>query len=1155
LNALNSILSFMQRDIALQAFAREGIAVWADESRTQFRNVIDIFDEVAARWQNMSDATREMFVQAADQAGLYSEEMAELAGIQKEFNDLQQRDISQAMAGIYRRNYLLALLQNWVKIDKVLISMEDSLGYSMKENERTMQTLQKQYESLKAAAQELAVAIGDTGLLNSLKEVVGGVKDVLNWFNELDPVAQRLIITFVEVTAALKILNAVFKMAGAGGAASLLSGWAVSATAAATSTRVLASAVTGLGTVMLNVGRGIAGFFGGPLGLALTAVGTAIWGLTSYMRQQEEQSRQNTDSMEKLSQQYDSLISKLETTRKGTAENANLQKQLQETMNAIADIMPQVVTEWDGYGNAIKLNNDLLRENIRLAKEAAAANYGKALSDAIKRQGELQRLIQEETDLQRDISFLADAPEGSYFAPHIPDVDKVKRYRTELEQIGKEVNRLSKLMAGGAADVGASLPGLRAISGGGEPSPGFVGPPPSDRKKTDAIKEQIKTLSDALDQFEILENKIEAALSRVGQQLTINASEHDYLTEKIKSGAATSEDYIRVQELTLVKTTLLQKEQDQLRQANAQYAEGIGMLTSALEKATQQYEAFKAAGDTEHMRDAQQVVTQLQGKINDLNNTISKNTSKLWENQRAIMETKRALSEDYFERLSAWVQHMASVGRLTAEQQLQYYKAIDKTTLSLQSQWRVEEQLYSLRRQSLQDEMEKISRAYDERMRQIEDEIAAEEEATKARVEEKENRIKAIDEETNAKIKAIQTLIDALDVEDEQSGREEAERQHNQKLADLQKQKQYHELRTGLEHAKAIDEINQQIAEEEHAWELKKQDWARQDQRKAYQGQIDALREQARARQDAIREEINDIKKASDTKKKELQRYYDDIQSLLNNKTIDLLAALAGTDEQWYQCGLEWMKQLARGIRDGQTELPQGAKDFVKGAEESKGKITPSSGTGPVKYKQPVATFSSSEYVNKDGRTYAQARLIAERLGLPISWDEKNWLVKIGGKGFGPDYIENDRAYLGLRRVGEDFGYDVRWDESSRLVSYLPKAHIGAYVARTGIAELLQGERVLSPRLTVSFDRLANVLANFPNIPDRISLMTRGGGYGSDVDRLADRIVAAIEQRKGIQINGNFVNIENVEDNADMESTMRQIGVLARQLGIAKGKR
>ena len=1167
-NALNSILSFMQRDVALNAFAREGIAVWADEAHTKFRNVIDIFDEVAARWQDMPEATKDMFVQAAEQAGLYSEELAELAGVQKEFNDLQQRDLSQAMAGIYRRNYLLALLQNWAKIDQVLISMEDSLGYSMRENERTMQTLQKQYESLKAAAQELAVAIGDAGLLYELKGLVEGTKDVITWFNGLDSTLRNLIINFVEVTAAVKVLSAIIKMAGIGGATSLLSGWAVSATAATASTRILANAVTGLGTVLANVGRGIAAFFGGPLGLALTVATAGFITLNNYMRQQEAQSQENIKRASELSKEYNNLSNQLANLKEGTEEYANIHGKLQETMNAIADIMPDVVTKWDEYGNAIAINNDLLRENIVLAQKATEANLGQALSAAIKRQQTLQEAIQKELMLSGAAEAIE--TEGTWWQKltfttpvagilsETGDISKIEKYREELAKVGEEINRISNLMAGGSTDAGVSIPRGKIDTGGVGGSPGYVGGAPSDEKKkaADALREQLQALTDAISQLDLASKQYEATLAKTGSLLSINASEYDYLNSKIEAGTATAEDYARAQELVAVKIALLQQEQDQLHLANEKYRADVASLNSVLEEAQRQYEAFQAAGDTEHMRDAAQVVSQLQDKIQSLTNTIDQNSAKWWENQRAIMEAKQALSEDYFSRLTSWIQHMSTIGRLTVEQQIEYYKSIDRTTLALQSQWQVEEELYNLRRQSLSDAMDEIREAYEERMKQIEDEIAAEEEATQAKIDQKEKRIQAIEDETNAQIEAIQKLIDALDVEDEQSDREEAERQHNQKIADLQKEYQYHALRTGLEHQQKMAEIQREIAEEERSWELQKQEWARQDQKEAYQQQIDALREQAKSRQDAIRQEINEIKKASDTKKKELQRYYDDIQRLMNEKTMDMLTTLSMTDEQWYERGLEWMRKLAEGIRDGQTKLPSGIKDFISGAEKAKESL-PSAGSGrgetpaPREPKGPVTTFSASEYIEQNDRTYAWARLIAAKMRLSVDWDANTGQVILGGKRFTPDFMKGDYAYLGLRRVGEAFGYDVRYDERTGLVSYFPKAHTGAYVAESGIAELLKGERVLSPQLTVSFDRLANVLANFPNIPERISLMQQG--YGN-LDRLADRIIAAIERRKGIHIERLF-NAENVElaDRTDMEVLSRELARAVNMLQTARG--
>jgi len=1174
----------MQRNVALEAFAREGIAVWADEARTQFRNFIDIFDEVAQRWPNMAAVSQDMFVQAAEQAGLYSEELAELAGVQKEFNDLQQRDLSQAMAGIYRRNYLLALLQNWAKIDQVLISMEDSLGYSMRENERTMQTLQKQYESLKAAAQELAVAIGDAGLMRILKDVTVGLKDLTTWFNGLDPTLRNTIINFIEVTAALKVLGAVMKMAGIGGASSLLSGWAISAAKASAATRVLTSATTGLSLAFTNLGRGLLAFFGGPWGLAFSVATAAYLTFRSSadasnaaMEKSAEKALETANDIQNLRDRYIELAEKTNLT---SAE----QEEFKDVTSRLLDLVPSAITGFDEMGNAITDVGTaaeasagkiaLLREEHEKFIQAKAA-VAQAVLPGLR-----QQLEQQQADFEKLAESTRLGPEfargtllnmvdgiiaqGKVFFAASDEVAKMAE--DKLNAIAGNMNNLRKQIAEYEAAEKAATGLESAPAGGGTKtrptSPGYVGGAPSDGggggggATADILKEQLQALTDAISQLDLASKQYEASLAKTGSLLSINASEYEYLTGKIEAGTATAQDYARAQELVAVKIALLQQEQDQLHLANEKYRADVASLNSVLEEAKRQYEAFQAAGDTEHMRDAAQVVSQLQDKIQSLTNTIDQNSAKWWENQRAIMEAKQALSEDYFSRLTSWIQHMSTIGRLTVEQQIEYYKAIDKTTLALQSQWRVEEELYNLRRQSLKDAMDEISEAYKKRMKQIEKEIEAEEEATQKLIDNKNAEIDAIEATTNAQIEAIQRLIDALDIEDKQSDREEAEREHNKKLADLREEYQYHALRTGLEHQRRMAEILEEIAEEEHDWELQKQEWARQDQKEAYQQQIDALREQAKSRQDAIRQEINEIKKASDTKKKELQRYYDDIQRLMNEKTMDMLTTLSMTDEQWYERGLEWMRKLAEGIREGQTELPSGIKDFISGAEKAK-KSLPSAGSGrgetpaPREPKGPVATFSASEYIEQNDRTYAWARLIAAKMKLSVDWDANTGQVILGGKRFTPDFMKGDYAYLGLRRVGEAFGYDVRYDERTGLVSYFPKAHTGAYVAESGIAELLKGERVLSPQLTVSFDRLANVLANFPNIPERISLMQQG--YGN-LDRLADRIIAAIERRKGIHIERLF-NAETVElaDRTDMEILSRELARAVNMLQTARG--
>ncbi len=414
-NALNSILSFMQRPTALKAFETQGIAVFADEARTQFRNVIEIFDEMSAKWPKMGEATRDIFVEQAEAAGLYTEEMSEMVGLQEQYNDLQQRDLSQAAAGIYRRNYLLALLQNWSTVNKVLISQEESLGYSLKENERTMQTLEKQYTQLKASAEQLAVALGDAGLLNEFKGLVDGATDVVQWFNNLDGSTQTLLLTVLEVTVAVKLLGAALKAIGVSGAIAgmggLMAGWAVPITATTAATRTLMSAVTGLTTLLTNLGKAGIAALGGPIPAALIAVGTALGYVVRETRRANEALIENGNLAEGMISEYDSLNAKLSETAKYTDEYYAALEGVQVKSAQIAEALPGLIEGWDSETRTVKINREQLDELVKAKNDLISANRTlKETQEAIiaQQEAEIQKHMEAARSWQTEQSNIQD---------------------------------------------------------------------------------------------------------------------------------------------------------------------------------------------------------------------------------------------------------------------------------------------------------------------------------------------------------------------------------------------------------------------------------------------------------------------------------------------------------------------------------------------------------------------------------------------------------------------------------------------------------------------------------------------------------------------------------------------------------------------------
>ena len=1263
-NALNSILSFMQRDKAIDTFESMGIAVFADEARTQFRNVIEIFDEMAAKWPQMGEAAKQAFTTEAEAAGLFSEEMSEAVGMQEQWNDMQQRDLSQAAAGVYRRNYLLALLQNWSKVDEVLISQENALGYSMKENERTMQTLEKQIEVLRASAEQLAVALGDAGLLNELTALVEGITDVVQWFNGLDDSMQTLILTAAEVIVVTKLLSAAFKglgisgaVAGAGG---LMAGWAVPIVATTAATRGLMSALTGVAALLSNVGKGILAAFGGPVVASVIAVTTAYITLARNAQRANEELIAHGEMAAGLSGEYDRLTEKLNSMAQGTDEYNQTAKELGTLKSQIADSLPELIDGWDEEADSIKINraemdklistsNDLKKsqeqledslENSMKTLQAEVTEHTKnaqeweseknVLGDLAERREDLTEVLARQKEGSEEAKKTQDAlGETERLIADIAQEAGLKRNATVDKIIAKINEKILKENEDALNTQKAEKLKVEAVKSGalarvkvleweiaayGEPMKwGFVEtagnfvktmlgqksnlyelekekdekiriaqdaknqieaieksikssqeniakinanaiidnyPPPNpdaDKKgkTTDLVKQGLDELSFASKQAEMANAIMESSLSRLSDRLNTVGAEYDYLSGRIESGTATSADYARMQELIGTKMGLVEDEQIKLAQANIQYQQQINMLNPLLAKATAEYEKFKAAGDFEHMKDAQSAVKDLQSEIDSLSGTIASNTQKIWDNKGALEQLATTAYSGYYQSMMSWMQHMEAIGRLSTQQQLDYLKGIDETRLQQNEVWKLEEERFSERRALLDEEMNKIKDAYDEQMQQYEDEIESNDKLIERKEKQAEAAVSAIDDE----IAAIQRLMDLLDDDAESEDREEAERQHNKKLAELAEERFYHELRTGLEHQESITDIDKQIAEENRAWQLQQNDWAREDQKDAYQDQIDALKDKQKAIEKSSREEINQLKTQNDRKKQEMQKYYSEIENLLNDHTLDMLAALGSANEDMYQKGLDWMKNLAKGIEDGQAELPSGFKDFMSDVGSDYDDLPSGSDAGQPSYKpgpqqKLVATVSPNQVKNISGTYTLPARTLAGLLDESAEWNQQRQQVKIGTKWFSPLLNDNGTTYLGIRQVAEALGYIVKYIGSDDSIQIWDKAHDGAKVLQTGAAILKHDERVLSPQLTASFDRLASILVKTPDVASRIT-----GGSAADLDRVANRIIEAMG-RLNILVD-KAVNIEQVsfEDRSDMQALGAEVRSMFRVTG------
>lgn len=656
--ALNSVLSFMQRDKALKTFEEAGITVFADETREKLRPLIDILTDIASRWNSVSDAAKDALAAEAEAAGLFNEEIAQAIGAQETWNDLQKRDISNAAAAAYRRNYLLALLGNFAKVQEVLNELEDAHGYSLKENEKTMATYQRKVEQLKASLEGVAYEFAtEGGVLDGLKAAVDGLRSGVQAWSDLDDATQAAVLSMAGVGGALTTLNAgLTRLAqvNLAGAIAAMTNYIRTAGMAAAATRAL-SALTA--TVFSPTGLLI---LGGSLlagGIAYTRT------LAKEAEQQRRDAQRQADELERLRDRYLSLAQQTDLT-------AEEQKELHSVSERLAKLMPELAARFDTAGNAI-LNvgevaertaqkiRDLREDAAKLIEEEAAVGRTRlpALEADLKN---LERLYQKYRDAVLEGPRAVRKVGSPYFEenlimPLLPDDVIMKMaekwladYREQIASVTAEIERYRQAVA---AAEGTTL----GSGGGGR------------WKSKDTDSNTNSTSTTATNQARMMAEAILAevrALEELGaateREINLREARMAYLTRE----GASVDDLNRADSDRAELLTLLTQRQQELAQQAKEARAAIERLRSVQASLNTATDEGKDA--YEYLNREIQRLTELAGTAENPVGRLSVEWWKLERQKADLQRESNAISRTTLERLSA-LETAYSKGTLSLE--------------------------------------------------------------------------------------------------------------------------------------------------------------------------------------------------------------------------------------------------------------------------------------------------------------------------------------------------------------------------------------------------------------------------------------------------------------------------------------------------------
>lgn len=455
-NALRSIMAYVQRDISVNTLAGVGIDVFADAQKTQFRSILDIFKDIKAHWGTMSKEIQDGFVKSADDAGLFNEELANALDLTKEFNDVQKRDISQASAGVFRRNYFISLIENLTQAENVMNNLKDVAGYSAKENAQAMDTMVKKSKQLENSWEQLIIKLGDSGLVDAFKVAVDGANSFLEAINKISTPLLKMITTFGLLQVSLKTLKILsgevgnaFKRSSIADALSKAISKAgrmkeafneakKSGVSFGEASEKVGLKLQGVHRKAKHAREGIEGVkiasqeatkvatgftmsLGSMINLGLTAV-TVIYSLVqgykSYREEQERAILQRKQELKQSEEDYNNLIEKykefveLEQKTSSTTATQEDRKALRDIQYELAGSLDGVATALDNEGKKYIENSQVLADYIKLKKEELDFNKQLVKNDMDK-------------NLEKDMEILEKYPK---------QIDAINKYIAKLNK-------------------------------------------------------------------------------------------------------------------------------------------------------------------------------------------------------------------------------------------------------------------------------------------------------------------------------------------------------------------------------------------------------------------------------------------------------------------------------------------------------------------------------------------------------------------------------------------------------------------------------------------------------------------------------------------------------------------------------------------------
>ncbi len=165
-NALKSLIAYTTKTEALDLFAgmSEKLNQTVKEYRIGTKSILDVWQTLSEEMNSLSAEQFDLLDKYTNESGLENEIGAELTDIYEDLTGVYDT------AGVYRKNYFIALMQELGDVEGLVAEISDSAGYSAKENEKYLDTYSAKVTTLQSKWQ--AMLNDEQGFLEFKKDLV-----------------------------------------------------------------------------------------------------------------------------------------------------------------------------------------------------------------------------------------------------------------------------------------------------------------------------------------------------------------------------------------------------------------------------------------------------------------------------------------------------------------------------------------------------------------------------------------------------------------------------------------------------------------------------------------------------------------------------------------------------------------------------------------------------------------------------------------------------------------------------------------------------------------------------------------------------------------------------------------------------------------------